>query len=79
MNLLFWNVRGLGRGEKCITIKELIIRKKISFMGLVETKHRNSFNRGVGRMWGRDGFNWCESLASETYSGDIIVVWDLSL
>lgn len=30
-------------------------------------------------MWGRDDFEWCESLASETHSGGILAVWDPSL
>lgn len=76
MNLLFLNVRGLGRGERCISIRKLIHRRKLSLVGLVETKHGRSFNRRIRRMWGNDEFEWCESLASETYSGGIITVWD---
>lgn len=34
MNLLFWNVRGLGRGERCISIRKLIHRRKLSLVGL---------------------------------------------
>lgn len=45
-------------------------------MGLVETKHRNSFNRRVRRMWGCDEYEWCEALASESYSRGIIAIWD---
>lgn len=59
-----------------ISIKQLISRKKISLLGLVETKHRNSFNRRVRRMLGSDGFDWCEALASDTYSGGVIAIWD---
>lgn len=76
MNLLSWNVRGLGRGEKCITIKELIRKNNISLLGLVETKHKNSFIRRIRRMWGRDDYDWCESLASNTNSGGLIAIWD---
>lgn len=76
MNLLLWNVRGLGRGEKCITIRNLIRMHKVAFLGLVETKHRNSFQSRVRRMWGNDSFDWCESLASETSSGGLLAIWD---
>lgn len=74
--MLLWNARGLGRGEKCITIKNLISLHKISILGLVETKHRNSFRSRVRRMWGNDSFDWCESLASETNSGGLVAIWD---
>lgn len=30
-------------------------------------------------MWGGDGYDWCESLASETHSGGIIAIWDPTL
>ena len=30
------------------------------------------------RLWGCDEYDWCESLASETHSGGIFVVWDPS-
>lgn len=79
MNFLMWNVRGLGRGEKCIGIRSLINMHKVGVLGLVETKHRNSFGSRVRRMWGNDSFDWCESLASETHSGGLIAVWDPSV
>jgi reverse transcriptase-like protein/endonuclease/exonuclease/phosphatase family protein len=76
MNMLCWNVRGLGRGEKCIGIRKLISRCRASLVGLVETKHRHSFDRRVRRMWGSDDFDWCESLASETHSGGLLAIWN---
>jgi endonuclease/exonuclease/phosphatase family protein len=76
MNILCWNVRGLGKGEKCISIRNLISMHRISLVGLVETKHRRSFSRRVRRMWGNDGYDWCESLASETHSGGLVGIWD---
>lgn len=76
MNCLFWNVRGVGKGEKCISIRNLVKRNKISLLGMVETKHRHSFRRRVRRMWGNDGYDWCESHASDTHSGGIIAIWD---
>lgn len=69
----------MGRGEKCIYIRDLIRRNKASLVGLVETKHRHSFGRRVRRMWGNDDFEWCESLASETHSGGIVVIWDQTM
>lgn len=76
MNWLFWNVRGLGKGEKCISIRKLVEKHKLSVLAMVETKHRHSFARRVRRIWGRDEYEWCESLASDTSSGGIIAIWD---
>ena len=45
-------------------------------MGLVETKHKNSFKSRIRRIWGNDDYNFCEAFASDTNSGGIVVVWD---
>lgn len=78
MNLLMWNVRGLGKGEKCLTVKNLIRANKINFMGLIETKHRHTIRSRAKTMWGSDDFAFCESIASETCAGGIATIWDSS-
>src|SRR5688572_11612447 len=78
MNFLFWNIRGLGKGEKVATIRNLVINNGISFMGLVETKHRRSIKGRIKRLWGCDDYDMCEVLASINYSGGIVVVWEAS-
>ena len=77
MNCLFWNVRCLGKGEKSKSIKRLITEKKVSFMGLVETKHRKSIRSRLKRMWGNDEFDFCKFYASDTHSGGVIAAWDI--
>ena len=76
MDCLFWNIRGIGKGEKILTIRKLVEKKKITFMGLVETKHRNSLRHRLKRIWGNDEYDLCEVFASDTYSGGVIAVWD---
>lgn len=76
MHCLFWNICGLGKGEKISIIKSLVRKNKISFLGLVETKHRRSSKRKIKRMWGSDDYHFCEVKASDTFSGGIIAVWD---
>ena len=76
MNCLFWNIRGIGKGEKTVSIKTLVHKKNIAFMGLVETKHRKPFKSRLKRLWGNDEYDFCEVFASDTGSGGIIVVWD---
>lgn len=75
MNFLLWNIRGLGKGEKVTTIKKLVVNNNISLMGLVETKHRRSIKSRLKKMWGSDDYDMCELVASNTYSGGIVVVW----
>ena len=76
MNCLFWNIRGIGKGEKGWSIRNLVDKKKIIFMGLVETKHRNSLQNRMKRMWGNEEFEIYEVFASDTNGGGVIAVWD---
>ena len=45
-------------------------------MGLVETKHRKSFQSRIKRIWGNDEYDFCEVFASDTNGGGLITVWD---
>ena len=76
MNCLVWNIRGIGKGEKIFTIRSLIEKKNIKFMGLVETKHKKSIRNRLKRMWGNDDYDYWENFASVTHGGGIIAVWD---
>ena len=76
MNLLFWNIRGVGKGEKTLSIRSIVKKKKIAFMGLVETKHNKHFQPRIKRLWGNDDYDFCEVLSSVTHSGGLIAVWD---
>ena len=76
MNYLFWNICGIGKGEKSMSIRKLAEQKKVNVMGLVETKHRKSLRNRMKRMWGNDEYDICEVFASETYGDGLIAVWD---
>lgn len=76
MNFLFWNIRGVGKREKTTSIGNLVVKNKISFMGLVETKHLKSLHCRMRRMWGNDDFDFCEVFANDNYAGGIVAVWD---
>lgn len=78
MNLLLWNIRGLGKGEKCLTVRNLFAKNKVDFLGLIETKHRNTIRSRAKRIWGCDDFSFCESFASDTFAGGIVTIWDNS-
>ena len=74
MNCVFWNIRGLGKGEKSMSIRKLVEKKKVSFMGLVEIKHKRFIRIRVKRMWGNDEFDICEVYASDTSGGGVIIL-----
>ena len=76
MNYLFWNIRGIGKGEKTVSIRSLVKKHKVNFLGLVESKHKKPFQPRLKRLWGDDDYDFCEIFASDTNSGGILVVWD---
>ena len=76
MNCLLWNIRGIGKGERTISIRKIVEEKKVSFMGLVETKHKRTIRNRMKRMWGNDDFDICEIFAGETNGGVVIAAWD---
>ena len=59
-----------------MTIRKFVEQKKVSFMGLVETKHRRSIRNRMKRMWGNEEYEICEVYASETNRGGVIAAWD---
>ena len=73
MNCLFWNIRGIGKGEKTMSIRTLVKNKNIAFLGLVETKHRKPFKPRLKRLWGNDEYDYCEVFASDTCSGESLL------
>ena len=76
MNCLFWNIRGIGKGEKVTSIRKLIVTHKASFLGLVETKHKRTLKNRIKRMWGNDDYQMCEVFATTENGGGIAAVWD---
>lgn len=76
MNCLSWNIRGMGKGENLTTITNLVVKNKISFLGLIEIKHRRSLKFRMRRIWGHDEYELCEIFASETYGGGLATAWD---
>ena len=76
MKCLFWNICGLGKGERSMSIRNLVEKKKVSFMGLLETKHKRFIRSRMKRMWGNHEYDICEVYASDTNGGGVIAAWD---
>ena len=72
MNYLFWNIRGIGKGKRSMSIRKLVHQKKVSFMGLVETKHKKTMRNRMKKLWGNDEYDMCEVYASDTNGGRVM-------
>ena len=59
-----------------MSIRNIVGKRKISFLGLVETKHRRSIRIRMKRIWGNDEFDICEVFANDTNGGGVIASWD---
>ena len=62
-----------------MTIRNLVAKHKVSFMGLVETNHRRAIKSRIKRMWGHDAYGMCEVYASEAHSGGVVAIWDSTI
>ena len=51
-------------------------KNKVTFMGLVETKHKKEIKSRIKRMWGNDEYDICEVFANERNGGGLIATWD---
>ena len=76
MNCLLWNIRGIGKGEKIVAISKIVAKRRVSFLGLVETKHRRPMRNRIKRIWGNDEFDIYEVYANQTNAGGVIASWD---
>ena len=57
-----------------MSIRRIVDEKNVSFMCLVETKHKHSIRNRMKRMWGNDEYDICEVYASDTSGGGVIIL-----
>ena len=58
MNILSYNIRGLGRGIKWASIRYLVGKHKVDLLCLQETK-RDSLDKAAAQaLWGHSDFAW---------------------
>lgn len=76
MNLLAWNVRGLGSLTKLPTISNLIPKYNLDMVGLTEINVRRVDIHLVNRIWDSNNisYDYCEALSS--HSGGLMILWD---
>ncbi|XP_022145142.1 uncharacterized protein LOC111014657 [Momordica charantia] len=75
MNILAWNVRGLGSASKRATIKDTITSLCPDIVILSETKSSSINNKFIKSLWSSISIAWA-SLDASGASGGIILLWD---
>ena len=77
MNILSYNIRGLGRGIKWASIRYLVGKQRIDLLCLQETK-KESMDKAVCKaLWGQSDFDW-EWVPAVNTAGGLLCVWDNS-
>ncbi|KAJ9568335.1 hypothetical protein OSB04_004301 [Centaurea solstitialis] len=78
LNLLSWNLNGMGKASKCKWVKDLVKAKNISLLCLQETKTAIKFDWQVKSVWGKRSTEFAAIDLSGNSSG-ILTVWDGNL
>ena len=75
MNILSYNIRGLGRGIKWASIRRLVGKHKIDLLCLQETK-RDSLDKALCQtLWGQSDFEW-EWVPAVNTAGGLLCIWN---
>ncbi|CAL5415768.1 unnamed protein product [Camellia sinensis] len=78
MNLMSWNIRGLGKSVKRGRIRKLICDRRVDFVLLQETKKTSISESEVRTLWGRRDMEFM-AVDSEGLAGGLLCIWDPSL
>ncbi|KHN34256.1 hypothetical protein glysoja_035891, partial [Glycine soja] len=75
MNILSYNIRGLGKGIKWASIRRLVGKHKIDLLCLQETK-RDSLDKALCQtLWGQSDFEW-EWVPAVNTAGGLLCIWN---
>lgn len=69
------NIRGLGDRKKRSVVRELVVKEKLDFICLQETKVSSGDDRLVAMLWGNKEVQWVFS-GSDGASGGLCCLWD---
>ncbi|KAK8626144.1 hypothetical protein V6N13_133796 [Hibiscus sabdariffa] len=75
--LLTWNIRGLGRLEKCRAVRRRVQKEKANVLFIQETKAENINRAKLKSIWGTDSGEIVTSPAVRS-SGGLACIWDSS-
>jgi len=75
MNIISYNIRGLGRGVKWSSIRRLVTKYQVDLLCIQETK-REQIDRGVCQaLWGDTDLNW-ETQPASNIAGGLLCIWN---
>jgi exonuclease III len=72
MKVMFWNVRGLGRGSRRSLVRNHIISDNLEVVALQETIKQNFEDWELRELAGNQSFSWCWS-PSKGHSGGMMI------
>jgi len=75
MNILSYNIRGLGRGIKWASIRKLVGKHKVDVLCLQETKRDSLSKADCQVLWGHPDVAW-EWQPAENTAGGLLCIWD---
>ena len=79
MNTLSLNINGLGKGDfKISWVSNLILKHKINFACIQETKRKKLDNRKISKMWGSFDFDYAYQ-SSVGQGGGLVSIWNKDL
>ena len=74
MNIISYNVRGLGRGVKWAAIRRMVRKEKIDLLCIQETKTENIDMSVCQALWGDSEVGWELQPATNT-AGGLLCLW----
>ncbi|KAH1193028.1 Phosphoglycerate kinase [Glycine max] len=75
MNILSYNIRGLGRGIKWASIRKLVGKHQVDVLCLQETKRDSLSKEDCQVLWGHSDVAW-EWQPGENTAGGLLCIWD---
>jgi len=75
MNIISYNVRGLGRGVKWLTIRRMVKEQYVDLLCLQETKKENVNKMFCQALWENFDCSW-EFYPSVGPTGGILCIWN---
>lgn len=69
MNIISYNIRGLGRGVKWAAIRRLLRKEHVDMICIQETKRESVDKSLCQSLWGDVGVSWEMQSASNTAGG----------
>ena len=74
MNIISYNVRGLGRGVKWAAIRRMVHNEKIDLLCIQESKKESIDRNMCQALWGDKEIGW-EMQPADNTAGGLLCIW----